>query len=118
MSRIMCSFALTAIYASTVLASTQVSSLQTEISNPSSTSPVAYVYVSSSPGNRKYQIKAYSASSNGKLSVIPGSPFSAKGAYYMAVNGKWMFGSRGLDSLLAEHRVQRFVKAGFGSQHE
>src|SRR5262249_57803820 len=97
---------------------TQVVCMETDSSNTSSTAPVAYFYLSSSPGNGKYQIKAYSASSNGKLSVIPGSPFSAKGAYYMAVNGKWMFGSRGLDSLLAEHRVQRFVKAGFGSQHE
>jgi hypothetical protein len=84
--------ALTAICASTVLASAQVSSSPTETQH-SSTTPAAYVYVSSSPSSGKYQINGYSAASNGKLTAISGSPFSASGPYYMAVNGKWMFGA-------------------------
>lgn len=53
----------------------------------SSTSPVAYVYVSSSTG-----VVAYHAASNGKLTHIAGSPFSAD-VNYLVSNGKYLFGS-------------------------
>jgi hypothetical protein len=55
-----------------------------------SNSPVAYVYVSSSPRSNKFQINAYSAASNGALTAVVGSPFVEGGAY-MASNGKWLF---------------------------
>jgi 6-phosphogluconolactonase (cycloisomerase 2 family) len=53
----------------------------------SSTSPVAWVYVSSSSG-----IVAYHAAPSGKLTHIAGSPFSADVAYLVS-NGKYLFGS-------------------------
>jgi len=56
------------------------------------TTPVAYVYVS----NTVNQIIGFSASPTGKLTAIPGSPFSSpfKGPspQSMAVNGKYLFG--------------------------
>ncbi|MGH9501194.1 MAG: hypothetical protein ACRD3L_18795 [Terriglobales bacterium] len=52
--------------------------------------PVAYVYVSSSPGNGEPNvIFGYSASANGALTPISGSPF-AENADSMAVNGKYL----------------------------
>ena len=59
-------------------------------------SPVAYVYVSSSPSSGKWQINAYSASSTGKLTPVAGSPFSAKGGE-MALTSKWFFTTNGID---------------------
>jgi hypothetical protein len=50
--------------------------------------PIAYVYVS----NTANQIVGYSASSTGKLTAIPGSPFKGAGGASMAVNGKYLFG--------------------------
>ena len=87
-----CTFAFAAICASSVLASAQVPSSSTDYKSLS-TSPVAYVYVSSSPSSGVFHIYGYSAASNGRLTAIPGSPFGAKGLYYMAVNGKYMFGA-------------------------
>jgi hypothetical protein len=54
--------------------------------------PVAYVYVSSSPTGTYNQIEAYSAASDGKLSLISGSPFNAN-VTGMVVDGKYLFGS-------------------------
>jgi hypothetical protein len=61
----------------------------------SSSSPVAYVYVSSSPSSGTSQINAYSASPSGALTPVPGSPFNvgSEGISQMAVNGKYLFGS-------------------------
>jgi hypothetical protein len=59
-------------------------------SNLPSSGPVAYVYVASSPGNGEPNvIVGYSASSNGALTPIPGSPFQ-QNAGSMAVNGKYL----------------------------
>jgi hypothetical protein len=81
-----------AICASTVLASAQVTSSPTEISAPEATSsPVAYVYVSSLIGNVKYQVLGYQAATNGSLMPIPGSPF-ADNVTSLALNGAWLFG--------------------------
>jgi hypothetical protein len=49
-----------------------------------STTPVAYVYVSTSAG-----IRLYNAASNGKLSLVSGSPFPASGLM-MGSNGKYL----------------------------
>jgi hypothetical protein len=62
----------------------------------SSPSPSAYVYVSSSTRANQYEINAYSAASNGSLSVIAGSPYAAS-VQYMAVNGKYLLGTDGID---------------------
>jgi hypothetical protein len=82
----------TAICASTVLASAQVTSSPTEIgSQGASSAPVAYVYVSSLIGNLKYQVVGYQAAGNGALTPIPGSPF-ADDVTSLALNGAWLFG--------------------------
>jgi hypothetical protein len=55
-----------------------------------SSSPAAYVYVSSIPKNSNVrEIVGYVAGSNGSLKPIAGSPF-AENVYGMAVNGKYM----------------------------
>jgi 6-phosphogluconolactonase (cycloisomerase 2 family) len=56
-----------------------------------STSPVALVYVASTPKNSSTnEIVGFSAASNGKLTPVPGSPFTAN-VTGMAVNGKYLF---------------------------
>jgi 6-phosphogluconolactonase (cycloisomerase 2 family) len=50
--------------------------------------PIAYVYVS----NTVNQIVGFSASTTGKLTAIPGSPFKGTGGRSMAANGKYLFG--------------------------
>jgi hypothetical protein len=85
---------LIAIFSTTVVFA-QVLSAQTDKAEPT-TSPVAYVYVSSSPSAGKYEVNAYSAASTGKLTAVAGSPFSAD-VQYIAVNGKYLFGSNGTD---------------------
>jgi hypothetical protein len=84
--------ACTAICASSVLASAQITSSPTEMMSQQSTSgPVAYVYVSSLVGNTKYQAVGYEAATNGTLTPIPGSPF-ADNVNWLALNGAWLFG--------------------------
>jgi len=54
---------------------------------------VAYVYVASSPGNEEPNVIAgYSASSNGALTPIPGSPFQ-RNIGPMATNGQYLMGA-------------------------
>lgn len=85
-------FALLGACASTVLASAQAASSQTEASNSNqASSPVAYVYVSSLTANSTDQINGYAAAANGALTPIAGSPFPFD-VNYMAVTGKWLFG--------------------------
>ncbi len=85
--------------ASTVLASAQAASSQTEVSNSTQavSSPVAYVYVSSylSSSNTN-EINGYSAAANGSLTAISGSPFPDN-VSAMAVNGAWLFGTDGMN---------------------
>jgi hypothetical protein len=57
-----------------------------------STAPVAFVYVSSTPSGGVNRINAFAAAANGKLTPVPGSPFPGN-VDYMAVNGKYLFGS-------------------------
>jgi hypothetical protein len=90
---------LAAICASTVLASAQVTSSPTESNSTLATSsPVAYVYVSSAANLSSGQIHEYSAAPNGALTPIPGSPFSTNGLNTMAVNGAWLFGVANQDT--------------------
>jgi hypothetical protein len=62
---------------------------------PTTSSPVAFVYVSSAVGGG-YEISAFAAASNGKLTPVSGSPFPAD-VQNMAVNGKYLFGTNGID---------------------
>lgn len=70
---------------------TTVAFSQTPNSSPS-TSPVAYVYVSTPNPNTYGLIYAYSAGSNGQLTLVGSYP-SYAGA--MALNGAWLFGTDG-----------------------
>jgi 6-phosphogluconolactonase (cycloisomerase 2 family) len=83
--------------ASTVLASAQAASSPTDVSSSAQapSSPVAYVYVSNYVNNAN-QINAYAAASNGALTTVTGSPYSTP-AFYMAVNGAWLFGTDGMN---------------------
>ena len=62
-------------------------------------SPVAFVYVSSNPGGNGYEINAFMANPSGQLTQIEGSPFPAN-VQNMAVNGKYLFGTNGVDIYL------------------
>lgn len=66
-----------------------------------STVPVADVYVSSNVYASNPRIYAYGAASNGKLTAVPGSPFTAAIAYggSLAVNAKYLFATNGSISL-------------------
>ncbi len=76
------------------VAAAQNESSQAGVASPSTSSAVAYVYVSSSPTSSSNKINAYSAASDGTLTAITGSPFSAN-VQPMALNGKYLFGSNG-----------------------
>jgi hypothetical protein len=67
-----------------------------DVSAAAGGSPVAYVYVSSSPRTNSHEINAYTSASDGKLTPVPGSPFPAK-VKYMAANKKYLFGTNGID---------------------
>jgi hypothetical protein len=76
---------------------TALTQVQAKYTDPeaaaSSSSTVAYIYVSSTPKNGNVsQIEAYAADKKGKLSVVPGSPFAAD-EESMAVNGLYLFGA-------------------------
>ena len=62
-------------------------------SAPVSTTPAAWVYVSSTPaGSSTNQIEAFVAVPNGALTTMTGSPFK-ENVTNMAVNGKYLFGT-------------------------
>lgn len=64
--------------------------------DPTSSSPVAWVYVISSTAQGDTQLVGYNAPSEGELTPIPGSPFaddapSDVNQVWIAVNGKYLF---------------------------
>jgi hypothetical protein len=76
----------------TTAASSQTSESGVEASLSNSSSPVAFVYLSNEIGSSStYEVTGFAAAANGKLSAIPGSPFSAN-LQNTAVNGKYLFG--------------------------
>jgi hypothetical protein len=81
------SLALLTACASTVLASAQATSSETELRS-NATAP-GFVYVTSVNSNNNVEICAYSKSSNGSLTPVAGSPFAANG-YNLATNNKWL----------------------------
>lgn len=60
----------------------------------STSSTVAYVYVANSAGGNSTEISAFGASSTGRLTRVPGSPFMEQ-AGYMVVNGKYLMAVSG-----------------------
>ncbi len=94
--RVLTLFAI-ATMASSVLAA-QVLSSPTDVDSPNShrTSPVAFVYISSSPSSNTYEINAYAASSNGKLTTVPDSPFPTE-VSSLASSSKYLFGTNGVE---------------------
>lgn len=97
MTRILSCLSLSAallVAAAAQLASAEVNPDQANAA-VTSTAPVAYVYVSSTPKNSSNsEIVAYAAAPSGKLTPIPGSPFQDD-VGSMAVNGKYLFGAAG-----------------------
>jgi len=83
------------IFASTVSASAQINSLSTKTNSTVAavSTPVAFVYVSSTVANSNTQnhINGYAATADGSLTPIAGSPFPAS-VSYMAVTSHWLFG--------------------------
>ena len=73
----------------------------------SSTSPVAFVYVSSGLSSDNYGINAFATAPDGKLTAVSGSPFPAK-VQSMAVNEQYLFGTNGVD-------ISSFLIAADGS---
>lgn len=59
-------------------------------------SPVAYLYVTSNTSGGTFQIDAFSADSQGRLTAIAGSPFAAN-VEFMALNDKYLFGTNSTD---------------------
>jgi hypothetical protein len=70
-----------------------------------SSAPVAFVYVSNTPGGGANKVNAYAAAANGKLTPIPGSPF-ANNLTSMVVNGKYLFGSTKSGIYVAAYSIQ------------
>ena len=68
--------------------------------NPTQTGgpPDAYLYVSgnANSSNNNVDVYAYSAASDGTLTLVSGSPFSSPGGI-QAPNGKYLFGTDGTD---------------------
>lgn len=65
----------------------------THLASAQTSSPVAFVYVSSNPNNSSTnEINAFAAGANGQLTPVIGSPF-ADDVTSMAVNGKYLFAS-------------------------
>lgn len=78
----------------------QETSQETSTTGPSRfEDPAAFVYVLNSPGSNKVEITGYRADSRGKLTIVPGSPFSTEMTYgaSIAVNQKFLFATSGID---------------------
>jgi hypothetical protein len=81
-----------------------------------STSPVALVYVASTPKNSSTnEIVGFSAASTGKLTPIPGSPFAAN-VTAMAVNGKYLFAPNNATPFIESYRIEPNGTLKFAAQ--
>lgn len=74
----------------TILFCAHASFAQANLSE-STASPAAYVYLSATASGGSNQVWAFSASTAGKLTAIPGSPFAAS-VVSTAVTGSYLFG--------------------------
>jgi len=68
-------------------------------------SPVAYVYVTNGSQTGPNKICAYAAAANGKLTLVPGSPFVAN-VNNIVVNGKYLFGATTSGLYVAAFQMQ------------
>lgn len=66
----------------------QTATDQTSAKTAAANSPVAYVYVS-----RPTHVDGFAASSSGKLTAVPGSPFAGISVSHMSVTKKYLFGA-------------------------
>jgi 6-phosphogluconolactonase (cycloisomerase 2 family) len=84
---------------STEVASAQATSQQTEGLDEAQalTSPVAFVYVGSSPSTNTYQIDGFAVAPNGELTPVPESPFVANALGGIAVSGQHLFATNTID---------------------
>jgi hypothetical protein len=81
-----------------------------------STSPVALVYVATTPRNSSTnEIVGFAAASNGKLTHIPGSPFAAN-VRNMAVNGKYLFAPNNSTPFIESYRIESNGTLKFAAQ--
>ncbi len=83
----------------------QVLSAETNTQAAVSTAPVAFVYVSNTPGSGANKVNAYAAAANGKLTPVPGSPF-ANNLTSMVANGKYLLGSNKAGVFVAAFLIQ------------
>lgn len=97
-------FVLVAALCATV-AFAQNSSTEAGVQATITTSPVAYIYVSSSLNQTTDHIYAYSAAANGALTPVLGSPFPGD-AKYMALNGKFLFANDPTDTYIYSFRIE------------
>lgn len=68
--------------------------------------PVAYVYVSTAAGSTgRNEVHAWTASANGTLTAIPGTPFQ-ENVTSMAVNGAFLFGATRTGSDVNSYRIE------------
>jgi len=76
----------------------QDTSVQTDSSDAVAVaSPVAFVYVGSSPGSSKYEIDAFAVAPSGELTPVSGSPFPANVLGGLAASGQHLFATNGVD---------------------
>jgi hypothetical protein len=80
-----------ALGAQATFAQVESATADTTIQQATSTAPSAYVYVSTAMSGGTNQVWGFSAASNGRLTVIKGSPFAAS-VVSMALTGTYLFG--------------------------
>lgn len=84
---------MTALCTATFVAEIMPRTTLAQTQEATTSSPVAYIYVSSNPVNSSTdEIQAYAAAASGRLTPVPGSPFRDD-VTSMAVNGKYLFAS-------------------------
>jgi hypothetical protein len=102
-TKVFCLFV--ALVASTAHIRTAAAQTSAVMQGPASSAPVAFIYVASNPNAGKHVVNAFAAAANGKLTVVPGSPFKAD-IGDMAVNGKYLFGSTSSSKYIAQFLIQ------------
>ncbi|MGA8160808.1 MAG: hypothetical protein WA374_18250 [Acidobacteriaceae bacterium] len=78
----------------------------TSTGQSSGNQPVAYVYVSTPAGSTgRNEVHAWTASANGKLTAVAGSPFQ-ENVNNMAVNGTFLFGATRTGNDVNSYRIE------------
>jgi hypothetical protein len=99
-------FCATLTLCANTFAQTAPTPLDEQVQASASTSPVAYIYVSSTiPGGNVNEIRAFAAAPNGKLTPVHGSPFQ-ENVTNMAVNGEFLFAVKTSQSDIESFRIE------------